>query len=156
MDLVKIMIVYTWIDFSCNNFSGPIPEEVGEFKSLYFLNKIPTSTQFLTFPKAFLTKNKGLWGPPLTVDNKAGSSSPAAALNRSKQNSEDEIDWDLISIEIGFAFGFGVAFGSLVLCKRWSKWYYEAMHKIVVNMFPQLEERIGRHRSHVHINQRFN
>ncbi|BBN68891.1 receptor like protein 47, partial [Prunus dulcis] len=34
MDLLKILSIFTLIDFSCNNFSGPIPKEIGEFKSL--------------------------------------------------------------------------------------------------------------------------
>ncbi|BFG35460.1 hypothetical protein CerSpe_217340 [Prunus speciosa] len=211
MDLLKILSIFTLIDFSCNNFSGLIPKEIGEFKSLYVLNlsgnaftgeipssfgnmrvlesldlshnklggqippqlanltflsflnlsynqlvgRIPTSTQFSTFPKDSFTGNKGLWGPPLTVDNKAGLS-PPPALNGSLPNSGHRgINWDLISVEIGFTVGFGVSVGSLVLCKRWSKWYYRAMYRMVLKIFPQLEERIGIHRRHVHINRRW-
>ncbi|XP_070676777.1 receptor-like protein 7 [Malus domestica] len=208
-DLAKIISVLTLIDFSCNNFSGSIPKEMGALKSLYFLNlssnaftgeipssfgnmrqlesldlshnklsgqipqqlanlsflaflnlsnnqlvgKIPAGTQISTFPRDSFTGNKRLWGPPLTVDNKAGLSPPP--LNGSRPNSTNEIDWDLISVEIGFVFGFAVAVGSLVFFKRWSKWYYRAMYKILVRIFPQLEERIGPHRRHVHINQRW-
>ncbi|CAL9002858.1 unnamed protein product [Prunus brigantina] len=211
MDLVRILSIFTLIDLSCNNFSGPIPKEMGEFKSLRVLNlsgnsltgeipssfgnmqvlesldlsqnklggqiprqltkltflsflnisynqlvgRIPTSTQFSTFPKDSFTGNKGLWGPPLTVDNIAGLS-PPPTLNGSLPNSGHRgINWDLISVEIGFTVGFGVSVGSLVLCKRWSKWYYRAMYRIVLKIFPQLEERIGIHRRHVHINRRW-
>ncbi|BFG34744.1 hypothetical protein CerSpe_210180 [Prunus speciosa] len=38
MDLLKILSIFTLINFSCNNFSGTIPKEMGEFKSLYVLN----------------------------------------------------------------------------------------------------------------------
>ncbi|PQQ21779.1 receptor-like protein 12 [Prunus yedoensis var. nudiflora] len=38
MEFVKILTVFTSIDFSGNNFSGSIPEEVGQLKSLYGLN----------------------------------------------------------------------------------------------------------------------
>ncbi|KAM7477851.1 hypothetical protein LguiA_026064 [Lonicera macranthoides] len=38
MDLVKILTVFTVIDFSMNNFDGNIPETIGELKSLYVLN----------------------------------------------------------------------------------------------------------------------
>ncbi|KAB2631904.1 receptor-like protein 12 [Pyrus ussuriensis x Pyrus communis] len=209
-DLAKILTILTLIDFSCNNFSGPIPKEMGDLKSLYFLNlssnaftgeipssfgnmrqlealdlsqnklsgqipqqlaklnflaflnlsnnqlvgKIPAGTQISTFPRDSFTRNKGLWGPPLTVDNKARLS-PPPTLNGSHPNSTNEIDWDLISVEIGFVFGFAVAVGSLVFFKRWSKWYYRATYKILVKIFPQLEERIGPHQRHVHINQRW-
>ncbi|XP_050144526.1 receptor-like protein 6 [Malus sylvestris] len=210
MDLAKILSVLTLIDFSCNNFSGAIPKEMGALKSLYFLNlssnaftgeippsfgnmrqlesldlsqnklsgqipqqlaklnfleflnlsnnqlvgKIPAGTQISTFPRDSFTGNKGLWGPPLMVDSKARLS-PPPTLNGSHPNSTDEIDWDLISVEIGFVFGFAVAVGSLMFFKRWSKWYYRSTYKILVRIFPQLEERIGPHRRHVHINQRW-
>ncbi|XP_057512809.1 receptor-like protein 7 [Actinidia eriantha] len=38
MELVKILTVFTSIDFSCNNFTGQIPDTVGALKSLYVLN----------------------------------------------------------------------------------------------------------------------
>ncbi|PQQ12973.1 receptor-like protein 12 [Prunus yedoensis var. nudiflora] len=122
-----------------------------QFQVLIFA-QIPVSTQISTFPAASFAGNKGLWGPPLTVDNKAGLSPPLE--NGSLPNSgHHEINWGVIIVEIGFTFGFGVAIGSLVLCKRWSKWYYKAMYNILLKIFPQLEERIGIHRRHVHINQ---
>ncbi|PQQ00592.1 receptor-like protein 12 [Prunus yedoensis var. nudiflora] len=151
------------LDLSKNSLSGPIPQEVGGLTFLSFLDlsnnqlvgQIPVSTQISTFPAASFAGNKGLWGPPLTVDNKAGLS-PPAALNGSLPNSGHHgINWDLISVEIGFTLGFGFSILSLVLCKRWSKWYYRAMYNILLKIFPQLEERIGIHRRHVHINQRW-
>lgn len=38
LELLKILTVFTAIDFSCNNFSGAIPETVGNLNSLYVLN----------------------------------------------------------------------------------------------------------------------
>lgn len=38
MKLVKILTLFTSIDFSCNNFEGNIPEVLGDFKALYVLN----------------------------------------------------------------------------------------------------------------------
>ncbi|KAM7481320.1 hypothetical protein LguiB_005903 [Lonicera macranthoides] len=38
MELVKILNVFTVIDFSMNSFEGNIPETIGELKSLYVLN----------------------------------------------------------------------------------------------------------------------
>ncbi|XP_059428215.1 receptor-like protein 20 [Corylus avellana] len=37
-ELVKILTIFTSIDFSCNNFEGPILAEIGELKSLYIFN----------------------------------------------------------------------------------------------------------------------
>ncbi|XP_021827847.1 receptor like protein 30-like [Prunus avium] len=212
MELVKILSIFTLIDFSSNNFRGPIPKEMGEFKSLRVLNlsrnaftgeipssfgnmqvlesldlsqnklsghippqlvkltslaslnlsynqligRIPTGNQFSTFVNDSFTGNKGLWGFPLTVDTKEGFPPPPTVNGRPPNYGRHrEVNWDLIIVEIGFTFGFGVAIGSLVLCKRWSKWYYRAMYNILLKIFPQLEERIGIHRRHVYINQRW-
>ncbi|KAK3444979.1 hypothetical protein EUGRSUZ_A00583, partial [Eucalyptus grandis] len=38
LELVKILTLFTSIDFSCNNFEGPIPDTLGDLKALYFLN----------------------------------------------------------------------------------------------------------------------
>lgn len=38
VELVKILMVFTSIDFSNNRFEGPIPEEVGYLKALHLLN----------------------------------------------------------------------------------------------------------------------
>ncbi|XP_038904376.1 receptor-like protein 19 [Benincasa hispida] len=38
VELTKILTIFTSIDFSCNNFHGHIPAEIGELKALYLLN----------------------------------------------------------------------------------------------------------------------
>jgi Leucine-rich repeat (LRR) protein len=38
VELVKILTIYTTIDFSCNGFDGPIPKDIEELKALYILN----------------------------------------------------------------------------------------------------------------------
>ncbi|XP_048433254.1 receptor-like protein 33 [Pyrus x bretschneideri] len=38
INLLKIISIFTLIDFSCNNFSGQVPKEIGDFESLYVLN----------------------------------------------------------------------------------------------------------------------
>ncbi|XP_062171092.1 receptor-like protein 9DC3 [Alnus glutinosa] len=37
-ELVKILTIFKNLDFSCNKFDGPIPEEIGELTLLYTLN----------------------------------------------------------------------------------------------------------------------
>ncbi|XP_008361365.1 receptor-like protein 7 [Malus domestica] len=147
------------LDLSDNKLSGTIPSQLSKLNFLSFLNlssnqlvgKIPTGTQIQSFSADSFAGNKGLYGPPLDD----GSPRLPPTLEGKHSNSAHRIDWDLISVEVGFIVGFGVAVGSLVLCKRWSKWYYKTMYKILVKIFPQLEDRIGPHRRHVHINQRF-
>ncbi|KAF8042000.1 hypothetical protein BT93_A0561 [Corymbia citriodora subsp. variegata] len=38
LELVKILTIFTSIDFSCNSLKGPIPDTLGDLKALYFLN----------------------------------------------------------------------------------------------------------------------
>lgn len=38
VELVKILTLFTSIDFSCNNLEGQIPDTLGDLKALYFLN----------------------------------------------------------------------------------------------------------------------
>ncbi|KAM5559141.1 hypothetical protein ABKV19_020668 [Rosa sericea] len=211
LDVVKILTIFTVIDYSSNKFNGSIPEEIGELKSLYALNlsgnaftgnipssfgkmrklesldlsqnhlsgqippqlatltflssldvsynqltgRIPTGPQFSTFPNTSFEGNKGLWGPPLTSDTTIVLPPPKFNGSSSNPNSGDEIDWNIISAEIGFTCGFGIAVGSLLFCKRWRKWYYRAMFNILFKIFPQLEHRFGNHTRHVYINQRY-
>ncbi|KAM5559172.1 receptor-like protein 7 [Rosa sericea] len=210
-DLVKILSSFNSIDFSANKFSGTIPKEIGQLRTLYALNlssniftgeipssfgnmrsiesldlsqnhlsgqippqlanlnflsylnvsynqltgRIPTSTQFSTFPNNSFEGNKGLWGPPLTSDTSIVLPPPTFNGSSSNPNSGDEIDWNVISVEIGFTCGFGIVVGSLLFCKRWRKWYYRAMFNILFKIFPQLEHRFGNHRRRVYINQRY-
>ncbi|XP_016456949.2 receptor-like protein 35 [Nicotiana tabacum] len=38
IEIVKLLAIFTSIDFSCNNFQGEIPEVLGDLKLLYLLN----------------------------------------------------------------------------------------------------------------------
>jgi Leucine-rich repeat (LRR) protein len=67
LEFVKILIIFTSIDVSCNNLTGPIPEAFGVHKSLYVLNlshnaltgQIPPSLANLTMLESLdLSSNK--------------------------------------------------------------------------------------------------
>ncbi|XP_061996047.1 receptor-like protein 33 [Rosa rugosa] len=148
------------LDLSKNKLSGQIPPELTKLTFLAFLNlsynqlvgRIPSGAQFSTFDAASFKGNKGLWGPPLTADNRTGFS---PKLEGNHSNPGHEIDWDIIFAEIGFTCGFGIVIGSLLFCKRWRKWYYSAMYNMLLKIFPQLEQRFGHHRRHVYVHQRY-
>ncbi|KAM5559162.1 hypothetical protein ABKV19_020687 [Rosa sericea] len=145
---------------SNNHLSSQIPPQFANLTFLAFLDlsnnelvgKIPTSTQISTFPNTSFEGNKGLWGPPLTMD--AVLPPPILNGSSSNPNSGDEIDGDVICVEIGFTCGFGIVIVSLSFCKKWRKWYHRAMRSILFKIFPQLEQRFGNHRRHIYVNTR--
>ncbi|CAN6582907.1 unnamed protein product [Malus baccata var. baccata] len=135
-------------DLSVNNLSGQIPPEFSKLHFLAYMNlstnhlvgKIPSSTQFSTFPKSSFEGNTDLWGPPLTAyDRPPMSLSPMS--NGSDPNSGSEINWDILSVEIGYFVGLGVVIGSLVFCEGWRNWYYEAVENMFFKMLPHLDKR---------------
>jgi Leucine-rich repeat (LRR) protein len=196
VELVKILNIFTTIDFSCNNFEGPIPEEIGEFTLLYNLNlshnaftgKIPESLgklshlesldlssnkltgeipmqlangliflsvlnlsfnqlvgqipfikQFATFSENSFKGNERLCGFPLKSQcshEEPWLSPPTYEESHSK--SRAVIEWNYISAELGFVFGFGIIIGPLMFWKRWRIWYYKHVDDIGFRIFPQL------------------
>ncbi|MBA0842494.1 hypothetical protein Goarm_002315, partial [Gossypium armourianum] len=132
LELVKILTIFTSIDFSSNKFEGPIPEAIGDFRALYLLNlsnnaltgtlanlnflsflnlsnneligKIPLGTQIQSFPEASFENNAGLCGPPLKAPCE---SPPVTKVGPPNPRTGNHINWNLISVEIGFVFGLG-------------------------------------------------
>ncbi|KAL6130883.1 hypothetical protein ACLB2K_069261 [Fragaria x ananassa] len=77
MELLIVLTIFTYIDFSSNKFNGSIPKEIGELKLLYYLNlsnnaftgSVPSSLSNLSQLEALdLSKNKlrGQIPPELT------------------------------------------------------------------------------------------
>ena len=188
LELVRILTLFTSIDVSCNKLDGPIPEDIGELKSLYIFNlshnaltgkippslgnlselesldlssnmltgKIPTQltyltflavlnlssnqlvgpiprgNQFNTFSKDSYEQNEGLCGFPLPTR------CTAVPFEETHSNSGIVIDWNFISAELGFVFGFGIVIGPRMFWKRWRIWYYKHIDDILFSIFPQL------------------
>ncbi|KAF4379064.1 hypothetical protein F8388_022151, partial [Cannabis sativa] len=68
---------------------------------------------------------------------KAMSSDDNPKENGSKPGNDNEIDWNLISAEIGLVVGFGAVIVPLVFCKRWRMRYFEHIDDVGVRLFPQ-------------------
>jgi Leucine-rich repeat (LRR) protein len=211
MELVKILTIFISLDFSCNNFDGPIPEEVGELKLLYILNlshnsfigqipkslgkltylesldlssneltgeipiqlangliflsvlnlsfnhlvgKIPQIKQFATFLETSYKGNIELCGFPLNKKcTPEGSGLSLPTSKKTHLKSGNAIDWNFLSAELGFVFGFGIVIGPLMFWKRWRIYYYKHADDIFFKMFPQLYIRIENRRGRAHKNQ---
>ena len=209
--LVKILSTFTALDFSCNNFAGPIPGEIGELKLLLILNlshnaftgpipqslgkltylesldlsnnkltgeipvqladgliflsvlnfsfnqltgQIPQIKQFATFTETSYKENIGLCGFPLKekcTREKPGSSPPTS--EETHLNFGNAIDWNFLSVELGFVFGFGIVIGPLMFWKRWRICYYKHVDDIFLKMFPLLYIRIENRQRRAHMNQ---
>ncbi|XP_059439704.1 receptor-like protein 6 [Corylus avellana] len=210
VELVKILTIFNSLDFSCNNFDGPIPRELGELKSLRGLNlshnaftgkisqslgkltylesldlssnmftgeisvklaegliflsflnlsfnqlegKIPLIKQFTTFSESSYKGNIGLCGFPLKekcTHEEPGSSPPISKEARL----ENRIDWNFLSTELGFIFGFGIIIGPLMFWKKWRICYFKLADDIFFKMFPQLYIRIENRGRRAHRNQK--
>ncbi|CAJ1821394.1 unnamed protein product [Sphenostylis stenocarpa] len=171
MELIKILTIFTSLDFSSNHFEGPIPEEIMALEELHILNlsnkalsgqipstidlsfnhlvgKIPTSTQLQSFPVSSFEGNGGLYGPPLT-GNEDGKD-PNMFSQPQCERIACSINWDFISVELGLVFGHGIVFGPLLIWKQWRLWYWKLVHKILCSIFPQMYFEYVRQRTNVH------
>lgn len=131
------------LDLSRNKLTGEIPMQIADgLIFLSFLNlsnnqlvgRIPELKQFATFSEDSYAGNKGLCGFPL----KAKCTSAQPAFEESSKNSENVIDWNFISIELGFIFGLGIVIGPLMFLKRWRICYSKHIDNILFRIFPRL------------------
>ncbi|KAK4582378.1 hypothetical protein RGQ29_025525 [Quercus rubra] len=136
------------LDLSSNKLSGEIPVQLAD--SLTFLavlnlsfnqlvGPIPYIKQFATFSETSYEGNKGLYGCPLKTNcTSAEPRSPPPTFEDSNSNSRPLIDWNFLSVELGFVFGFGMVIWPIMFCKRWRIWYCKHVDDILFRMFPQL------------------
>ncbi|KAL5550535.1 hypothetical protein UlMin_000711 [Ulmus minor] len=128
------------LDLSRNQLTGNIPPSLATLNFLSYLNlsfnqlvgSIPSGSQIQTFSSDSFMGNEGLCGFPLIHNCTNGVAEP----NANYSNNGSEIDWDFLSVEIGFIVGFGMLVGPLVFCRRWRKWYFEYVDKIVFKICP--------------------
>ncbi|KAK8561635.1 hypothetical protein V6N12_048699 [Hibiscus sabdariffa] len=169
LELVKILTIFTSIDLSSNKFEGHIPEAIGDFKALYLLNLshnaltgplpsflgnlpklealdlsnnhlvgIPLGTQIQSFSKASFGNNAGLCGRPLEVQC---DSPPTSKDGPSNSGTGKHVNWNFVSVEIGFVCGIGAVILPLMFCKRWRIRYYKCTDRVLYEFFPKLDPR---------------
>jgi hypothetical protein len=101
---------------------------------------IPQSKQFMSLSDDSFEGNEGLYGCPMTIECILAPGPTFEESHSSFGIGETHlmIDWNLIRIELGFIFGFGIVIGPLMFCKRWSTWYFDHVDDILTRIFPQL------------------
>ncbi|MED6156153.1 hypothetical protein PIB30_011883 [Stylosanthes scabra] len=132
------------LDLSVNSLRGEIPTELASLSFLSIMNlsynhlvgRIPTGTQIQSFEADSFMGNEGLCGPPLTQDCGGGGGQGPSRHPSSKRSS---IDWSLLSVELGFTFGFGIIIMPLILCQKWRLWYSKQVEDVLYKIVPQLD-----------------
>ncbi|KAK2656228.1 hypothetical protein Ddye_009280 [Dipteronia dyeriana] len=93
------------LDLSVNNLSGEIPTQLASLNFLSFLNlsynhlvgKIPSGTQLQSFTSISFEGNEGLYGPPLTNDDRTKSLNDDRTTNSNElpaaSSNKFECDW---------------------------------------------------------------
>ncbi|KAG2686051.1 hypothetical protein I3760_10G157800 [Carya illinoinensis] len=124
------------LDLSSNKLTGEIPVQLAD--GLTFLSVLNLSFNQLV-GRIPLVQQFGLCGIPLKekcTDEKATPSPPT--LEESHSNSESVIEWNFLSVEFGFVFGFGIVVGPLMFWRRWRFWYSKQVDDILFKIFPKL------------------
>ncbi|XP_048434605.1 receptor-like protein EIX2 [Pyrus x bretschneideri] len=128
------------LDLSSNKLSGPIPQTMVSLTFLNHLNlsynnlsgKIPTSNQFGTFiDPSIYEGNAGLCGHPLPTDCQGDKEiPPVPSADGEDDDSKSDRLWFIISVVIGFCFGFWGVFGTLAVKKSWRYAYFCFVDKV--------------------------
>ncbi|XP_058107211.1 receptor-like protein 33 [Magnolia sinica] len=117
------------LDLSQNNLSEEIPQQLLSLTFLAVLNlsynqlvgSIPFANQFSTFNNDTYIGNPRLCGPPLTRKCALPPSTPDSVDSQSTGH----VNWQLISIQLGYIAGIGAVYGPLILWKKWRRWYFK-------------------------------
>ncbi|KAK2379015.1 receptor protein [Trifolium repens] len=133
------------LDLSNNSLVGEIPVQLASLSFLSYLNlsfnhlvgKIPTGNQLQSFQATSFEGNYGLYGPPLTeIPN--GKRPDELHPQPSCRRLASSIDWNFLSVELGFVSGLGIIIVSIMLWKKWRVRYWKVVDKILCWMFSRM------------------
>ncbi|PWA95839.1 leucine-rich repeat protein [Artemisia annua] len=127
------------LDLSRNSFSGGIPSSMSQMTSLSYLDvsynnlsgRIPSSTQLQSFEPSRYTGNSGLCGPPITKNCRGDKEIEVPPhVVESDQGTDEFPRWFFIGGGIGFATGFSIACGTLVLSHHWRHAFFHLLNRV--------------------------
>ncbi|KAG2670665.1 hypothetical protein I3760_14G096900 [Carya illinoinensis] len=133
------------LDLSSNELTGEIPLQLADgliFLSVLNLSfnqlfgRIPLIKQFATFSETSYEGNQRLCGFPLKEKCEPIPLPPT--FGETPSDSRIVINWNYLSIELGYVFGFGIFIGPLMFWKRWRIWYFIKVDGILFKIFPKL------------------
>ncbi|PIN01690.1 Leucine-rich repeat protein [Handroanthus impetiginosus] len=130
------------LDLSVNKLTGKIPVELASLTFIGFLNlsynrlfgRIPEGSQLRTFQADSFKGNDGLCGFPVDKNCKKEESIVTVV---SPSESQNEIDWDYVSVAMGFAVGLGSTVWLILHCKRWREMCFGKVDQILLKCFPK-------------------
>ncbi|XVE74797.1 hypothetical protein DITRI_Ditri12bG0047200 [Diplodiscus trichospermus] len=129
------MTLLNYLNLSFNNLSG----------------QIPRGNQFLTFNDPSMYQgNPEFCGPPLSSNCSPLTNEPGQDTNRALEG-EDRIEkvWFYVSMGLGFAIGFWVVCGSLIIKQSWRRAYYKFVNEMKDRLFVFIAVNIARFRKKV-------
>ncbi|XP_059629269.1 receptor-like protein EIX1 [Cornus florida] len=131
-------------DLSRNHLSGEIPQSMCNLTFLSYLNlsynnffgRIPSSTQLQSFDATSYIGNAELCGVPLnkSCTGERESQGRGVALTK-KEEDKYEMIWFYIGMGPGFAVGFWVVCGTLLLKTTWRHAYFQFLDRMEDQMY---------------------
>lgn len=127
------------LDFSRNQLVGSIPSSVSQISNIGVLDlsdnnlsgKIPLSTQLQSRNASSFEGNPGLCGVPLPKACPEDNETPHSSGSDDVEDHKSQVDVGfIVSMVVGFAFGFWGVCGTLVLKDSWRHAYFNFLNTI--------------------------
>ncbi|RHN58970.1 putative leucine-rich repeat domain, L domain-containing protein [Medicago truncatula] len=103
----------------------------------HLVGKIPTGTQLQSFEASSFEGNDGLYGPSLNV-TLYGKGPDKLHSEPTCEKLDCSIDWNFLSVELGFVFGLGIIITPLLFWKKWRVSYWKLVDKILCWIFRRM------------------